>query len=227
MGKNVTKEITVRKLGHVFCFYVMDSGKVEYSIDNGAAFAVKEIADGKVRFVTKQEIVVKGELVEIGSLSLSDADFASLKGAQEATLRKMQKQAARKLDGDHAKKDKERKEALRRVDSWKHKVSTYKDKAGNKQKYCIHNFRIGDNKYRFTERDIPGSGVIINPDYKVSREMPDVGGVPKRYGELIFWDYFFEGEDWRRVRVLTNNELICLDIIQKYGFFSGTGDPEE
>lgn len=112
-----------------------------------------------------------------------------------------------------------RKTAIKRVDEWKRSIRSYREKDKKGQKYCVHTFRIGNNKYRFVERQIAGKGVVINPDYKILDDMTRVGGVPKQYGELMFWDYYFEDKGWQRVRVLTYNEGICLDIIQHFGFF--------
>lgn len=215
--RECVKEISVKKNGHFFNLFVTESGRVEYQIDNGEIFTAKQLKDGRVWFIKKQEIIIKDELVEIDGLDLSEDDFSVLKTAQDAILEEKQKQSMRKMDN-------ERKEALRHIDSWKRKIRTYKDKNKQKQKYCIHDFRIGNDKYRFIEREIPSVGIVINPDYKISEKMDEKGGVPKKYGELIFWDYLFEGEGWKRVRVLSNNELICLDIIQKYGFFA---NPQE
>lgn len=112
--------------------------------------------------------------------------------------------------------------SLGQVDSWKKKVYSYKGSDKKKQKYCLHTIRIGNSQYNFVERMVPGYGVVINPDYKVSDDLPNVGGVVKQHGELLFWDYFFEGSGWQRVRPLTNNELICLDFIQEHGYFTSS-----
>lgn len=216
MDTNVVKELSVKKHGHIFTVTVLDSGRIECCIDNGGSFSVKQLKDGAVYFINGQELVVRGELMEINSLVLDEVDFVELKEAQDAVLLKKQEESMRAAK-ELRKVDE--KDVLSCVDEWKHKVCTYKDKNNVKQKYCVHSFRIGNNKYRFLERDIAGAGVIINPDYKVSDELPDVGGVPKQYGELMFWDYCFE-DGWRRVRALSYNELICLEVVRKYGYFT-------
>ena len=209
MAKNIIKEVSVRKDGHSFTFLVRDDGKIDYHIDNGKVYTAKDLKDGKIYFTKKQELVVKGELVEIGKLDLNEEDFAELKKAQDSVF-----------EAKNGLSLEEHNDAFYRVDEWKKKVCYYKDKNNKKQVYCVHNFRIGNDKYRFLERKFPNIGVVINPDYKISNEMPDVGGVPKQYGELMFWDYFFEGEGWKKIRVLTNNELTCVDIIKKSGYFA-------
>lgn len=209
MAKNIVKEVSLRKDGHNYVFFVKDNGKLEYRIDNGKVFSAKELKDGKIFFVKKQELVIKGELEEISELELSEEVFAELKGAQDAVF-----------EAENGLSKEEQKETFLRVDSWDKKVCRYKDKNKVKQVYCVHDFRIGNDKYRFLERKIAGVGIVVNPDYKILPDLPDVGGIPKQYGELMFWDYYFEDKGWERVRVLTNNELICLDIIQKHGYFS-------
>lgn len=214
MAKSVIKEVSVRKDGHSFVFFVKDDGKIDYRIDNGKTSTAKELKDGKIYFIKKQELVIKGELTEIGELELSEDVFAELTDAVDAAF-----------EAKSGLTINEQKEAFQRVDFWKKKVSYYKNKNNEKQPYCIHDFRIGNDKYRFLERKFSDVGIVINPDYKVSNEMPDVGGVPKQYGELMFWDYFFEDKGWQKIRTLTNNELICLDVIKKYGYFA-TGQDE-
>lgn len=223
------KEIAVTKHGHIFKFAVLDSGKIECSIDNGKTFAVKELKDGKVSFAKKQEIVLYDDQMEIDNVKLNDEDFLALKEAQEATMSRREEKSAAKTPKKasvpkKANSSTNAREAAQKVDAWKRKRSTVKGNNGRKQEYFIHDFRIGDNKYRFLEREIPGVGVVINPDYKISEEMPDVGAIPKQYGELMFWNYYFEGEGWKRVRQLTNNELICLKIIQQHGAYAGQKD---
>lgn len=212
MKQNI-KEISVREYGHTFTLAIVDSGKVEYRIDNGETFTAKKLKDGKVYFVKKQEIVAKDELLTIDGLDLSESDFAILKEAQDAILAKKQEQFLRKFTD-------EPKEVSQRVDSWKRKIIICKDENKVKQKCYLHTFRIGNNKYKFVERSIPGVGVVVNPDYKVSEDVPFVGGIAKQHGELIFWEYLYPDKGWERVRTLTNNEIICLDIIRKYGFYA-------
>lgn len=212
MGKYI-KEVTVRDKGHKFSLYLGTSGIVDCSIDNGAVFSAKELSDGKVVFFKPQEIAVKGELIKIDCLELDESLYGEWKSDLDLILsKKNEEQFLTFSDG--------KKEALLYVDRWDRKVRGYKDKDKVRRKMCIHTFRIGNDIYTFVERSFPDKGIVINPDYRISESVPDIGGVPKQYGELLFWDYFFEGEGWKRVRVLSNNEQICVSVIQKYGYFS-------
>lgn len=217
MGKKIVKELTIRKHGHIFDFSLLDNGRIEYQIDKGKVFTVKELSEGKVYFVKKQELAIKNELVEIDSIELNADDYTSLKEAYDDLMREKQLKSTKVSNSTD--------NSLSRVDFWKKKIYTGKNEKKEKYKYCVHDFRIGNDKYRFVERNIPDIGIVINPDYKISDDVPHIGGVPKQYGELMFWDYFFEDKGWQRIRTLSNNELICLDIIQKNGYFS-LGQPE-
>lgn len=116
-----------------------------------------------------------------------------------------------------------KKEVLKRVDKWSKKIKTVK-KDGEKQKYAVHTFSIGANQYKFFERQIPGIGIVVNPNYKITPEIPAAGGIPFKSGDLIFWKYHFgEERGWEVVRQLTNNEKTCLEVICQYGHFS-SGD---
>jgi len=110
------------------------------------------------------------------------------------------------------------KELIRRVDKWKKKVKRYKVD-GEKKEYAVHEFKIGAQSYKFHERRIASpvskDGVLINPAYKVSKELT-VGAVPVRKGELTFWRYKYE-DGWKNVRPLTLNEMICVEIIRTSG----------
>ena len=249
------KKITIHKLGHNFDFSVQEDGEIVCSID-GKIVAVDALVDGGLKFAEKQRIKVNGTLVGIGGLSLSDEELTTLKEAREAAIAYPEEEKEERQDNESTaasiaepegeefvKKSQvtendvdeeywqklweEREVAKNRVDEWKRTVRSYREKAKKGQKYCVHTFRIGNNKYRFVERQIPGTGIVVNPDYKILDDMPRVGGVPKKYGELMFWDYLFEDKGWQRVRVLTHNEEVCLDIIQNYGFFTFPEDKEK
>lgn len=207
------KEVTVRDNGHKFFLYMATSGRIDCRIDNGDLFSVKDLEDGGVSFHKPQEITVKGEFVKIDSLKLDDALYAEWREALDLIIsKKNEKQFLTFADA--------KKEGLHYVDRWDRKVRSYKGKDKVRHKMCIHTFRIGNDTYTFVERSFPDKGVIINPDYLISEDVPSVGGIPKQYGELLFWDYYFEGEGWKRVRVLSNNEQICLSVIQRYGYFA-------
>lgn len=203
-------EVTVRKYGQPFTFVVLDNGRVEYRIGNGKWFSVKSLENGKAIFVKKQEVVYKSELITIDALELDEDDFTDLYNEQRRIFDEKEKKNVRNkpvLD-----------DVLQKVDKWNRKVKILKD--GKKTPVCFHDFRIGNDRYRFVERFVEGRGLIVNPDYLISAELPTVGGVPKQYGELMFWDYLFPDEGWKRVRTLSFNEQICFEIIKKYGYFA-------
>ena len=205
-------EITVKEYGQPFTFAVIDSGRVEYRIGNGKWFTAKSLENGKVFFIKKQEIIYKSELLVIDSLELNEEDFAKLYKEQKRILDEKAKKSVRRkpvLD-----------DALQKVDKWNRKVQQIKDNNDTKTTVCVHDFRIGNDKYRFVERFVEGKGLIVNPDYFIAEGLPNVGGVPKQYGELMFWDYHFPDTGWQRVRTMTFNEQICLEIIKKYGYFA-------
>ena len=205
-------EITVKKYGQLFTFAVLDNGRVEYRIGNGKWFTAKTLENGTVYFIKKQEIVFKSELLTLDSLELDEEDYSKLAREYNRILDEKAKKTVRQkpvLD-----------DALQKVDKWNRRVRLVKDNNNQKITVCVHDFRIGNDKYRFVERFVDGRGLIINPDYQISNEVPNVGGVPKQYGELMFWDYHFPDTGWKRVRTMTFNEQICLEIIKKYGYFA-------
>lgn len=204
MNKELNK-ISVNKYNHIFYVQVLKSGKVQCSIDNGEAFPVEKLNNNKIFFSDKHEVIFENKPFTLDELELEEKDFNAL----EQAVKKEKEYAAQK---------KEREEDMRFVTSWKKKLVS-----SNKQeeKYCVHEICIGDSRYQFVERMIPGKGIVINPDYKVSDTVPFVGGIPKKHGELIYWDYLFEDKGWQKVRELSYNEYICLNLIKKYGCFSG------
>ena len=207
------KELSVKKYGHRFTLYLTASGRIDYRVDNGDLFTAKSLENGFLSFIKKQEIVVKGEIRVLDGLELNGVDYDELKSIQTSIFTKQEERSL--LSFADVKKD-----ALHLVDKWEHKVRSYKGKDNVKRKLCIHSFRIGNDSYVFVERCLPNVGVVINPDYLIQEELPTVGGVPKQYGELMFWDYLFEDRGWDRVRVLSNNELICLSIVEQFGYFA-------
>ncbi len=209
-------ELTIRKYGQSFTFAVLDNGRVEYRIGNGKWFSVKSLENGKAVFVKKQEIVYKAELLTIDSLELDEEDFSTLYNEQRRILDEKEKKNVRHKPVSD--------DVLQKVDKWVRKVKVLKD--GKKTPVCIHDFSIGNDKYRFVERYIEGRGLIVNPDYLISEGLPTVGGIPKQYGELMFWDYLFDNQ-WKRVRTMTFNEQICYEIIKKYGYFAMKAKDEE
>lgn len=111
---------------------------------------------------------------------------------------------------------------VKRVDRWKKRIRHYrKEHKGEKIPYAIHDFTIGAQTYRFYERRIDSlvswDGIVINPAYKVDKQLPGMGAVPIQRGELTFWLYHTNEQGWGIVRELTLNEMICIEIIHSYG----------
>lgn len=203
---------------HRFNVWLTESGRIEYTIDGGEVFHAKKLENRKLIFIKPQEVIKKNELFTIHYVEVPEAIYAELAQAQANILvGKEEKNLAHGFGAD--------KITASKVDSWKKKLYKTKDNKTNKKTvYCVHDFQIGNNKYRFVERKIEGVGIVINPDYKISEELPNVGGVPKQYGELMFWDYFFQDTGWKRVREMTYNEVICYTLIKKYGHFVSVPD---
>lgn len=207
-------ECVVRKNSHDFSVCVTDKGNVVYRVDGGEERHAK-LKDGKLCFISVQEVVVRGELQEWREMELPEEEFAVLKDAQERVLAAIvEEKTMERL----AREDKST--ILKRVDRWKKRIRHYR-KNKTRLSYAIHDFTIGAQSYRFYERrmDSPVSwdGIIINPAYKVNRTLPGTGAVPVQKGELTFWYYHDEEQGWYNVRELTLNEMICIEIIHSYG----------
>lgn len=207
-------ECVVRKNSHDFSVCVTDKGNVVYRVDGGEERHAK-LKDGKLCFISVQEVVVRGELQEWREMELPEEEFAVLKDAQERVLAAIvEEKTMERL----AREDKST--ILKRVDRWKKRICHYR-KNKTRLSYAIHDFTIGAQSYRFYERrmDSPVSwdGIIINPAYKVNRTLPGTGAVPVQKGELTFWYYHDEEQGWYNVRELTLNEMICIEIIHSYG----------
>lgn len=210
----IVAECVVRKNSHDFSVCVTDKGNVVYRVDGGEERHAK-LKDGKLCFISVQEVVVRGELQEWREMELPEEEFAVLKDAQERVLAAIvEEKTMERL----AREDKST--ILKRVDRWKKRIRHYR-KNKTRLSYAIHDFTIGAQSYRFYERrmDSPVSwdGIIINPAYKVNRTLPGTGAVPVQKGELTFWYYHDEEQGWYNVRELTLNEMICIEIIHSYG----------
>lgn len=208
-------EVDVKKFGHHILVGVdEETGAVEFSIDGMETAAAKELADGKVFFFSDRELVVKDTIQIIRELELNAADFHLLKSARERVLsdRAAAKSEAKKAAGDYR----------RQIQRWTQKVKTRRLDDKSKQKYCVHDITIGADRYSFLEHIVPGAedAVIINPNYRLEKDMPGIGGKVARYGELIVWEYWEEDKGWYVVRELTFNEKICVTLIYDYGYFS-------
>lgn len=210
----IVAECVVRKNSHDFSVCVTDKGNVVYRVDGGEERHAK-LKDGKLCFISVQEVVVRGELQEWREMELPEEEFAVLKDAQERVLAAIvEEKTMERL----AREDKST--ILKRVDRWKKRIRHYR-KNKTRLSYAIHDFTIGAQSYRFYERrmDSPVSwdGIVINPAYKVNRTLPGTGAVPVQKGELTFWYYHDEEQGWYNVRELTLNEMICIEIIHSYG----------
>ena len=208
-------DVTVRKNSHDFRIFLTDRGKLLFSVDGGDIRHAKNLSDGHINFIGTVEIVVRGELLEMKSLELPADTYEILASSQEQIRRSIDEE---QLLGRLKCEDKS--SILKRVDRWKKRVCHYR-KNGKNSNYAIHDFTIGAQTYRFFERRVESEmswdGVLINPDYKVDRDLPGTGAVPAQRGELTFWLYYTKGERWKTIRELTLNELICVEIIRSYG----------
>lgn len=207
-------ECVIRKNSHDFSVCVTDKGNVVYRVDGGEERHAK-LKDGKLCFISVQEVVVRGELQEWREMELPEEEFAVLKDAQERVLAAIvEEKTMERL----AREDKST--ILKRVDRWKKRIRHYR-KNKTRLSYAIHDFTIGAQSYRFYERrmvsPVSWDGIIINPAYKVNRTLPGTGAVPVQKGELTFWYYHDEEQGWYNVRELTLNEMICIEIIHSYG----------
>lgn len=210
-------ETTVRKNAHNFSIFVTDRGDLTFRMDGGDEKHAKELKDGKILFIGTQEVVVKSEIQEWKDMELPEADFLLLAGAQERV-----KSALTEERTMERLKREEKNDILKRIDKWKKRVRHYrKEHKGKKIPYAIHDFIIGAQTYRFYERRIDSKvsweGVVINPAYKVDKQLPGIGAVPMRRGELTFWLYHTDEQGWNIIRELTLNEMICVEIIHSYG----------
>lgn len=210
----IVAECVVRKNSHDFSVCVTDKGNVVYRVDGGEERHAK-LKDGKLCFISVQEVVVRGELQEWREMELPEEEFAVLKDAQERVLAAIvEEKTMERL----AREDKST--ILKRVDRWKKRIRHYR-KNKTRLSYAIHDFTIGAQSYRFYERrmvsPVSWDGIIINPAYKVNRTLPGTGAVPVQKGELTFWYYHDEEQGWYNVRELTLNEMICIEIIHSYG----------
>lgn len=219
----VIQQFSFDKRGHMFDVFVLDSGKMEGSIDaSGKKFAIRELKNDTVYFVKKQPVVVDDAIVELDGIKLTEEEIASVQAAVESVKDRRNKKP---LLGKSVRRtpritaSSARQMAFNGVDSWKQKIEKKKCDVGFEE-YCVHDFQIGNNKYRMIERNIAGLGIIVNPDYKISDEMPNVGGVARRSGDLVFWYYHFSETEWTQIRELTKNEVICFEIIMEQGCFA-------
>lgn len=212
-------ETIVRKNAHNFSIFVTDKGDLTFQMDDGEEKHARALKDGKLLFIGTLEVVANGEIQEWKDMDLPEADFILLAEAQQRVrdaLDEEQTMERLKREGE------DKSNMLKRIDKWKKRVKWYrKERKGKKIFYAIHEFTIGAQSYRFYERrmdnPIAWDGIIINPIYKVDRELDGTGAVPVQKGELTFWYYYDNVQGWFNVRELTLNEMICVGIIHSYG----------
>ena len=85
-----------------------------------------------------------------------------------------------------------------------------------------HRFQIHGIVLTFTERNIFDFGVTINPNYAVQEGMVKDSLALMKDG-VLQWHTFEPEKGWFPVRPLSDEELICYDLIAKYGKYSRSG----
>lgn len=210
-------EVTIRKNAHNFTVMVTDKGTLVYTMDDNEPKHARALKDGKLYFIGTQEVVVRGELQTWESMEIPEADYVMLAETQDQIKKAMdEEQTMARL------KREDKGDIVKRVDRWKKRIRRYrKERKGEKYPYAIHDFTIGAQTYRFYERRIDSAvswdGIVINPAYKVDKQLPGTGAIPVQRGELTFWLYYTNEQGWGIVRELSLNEMICIEIIHSYG----------
>ena len=210
-------EVTIRKNAHNFTVMVTDKGTLVYTMDDNEPKRARALKDGKLYFIGTQEVVVRGELQTWESMEIPEADYVMLAETQDQIKKAMdEEQTMARL------KREDKGDIVKRVDRWKKRIRRYrKERKGEKYPYAIHDFTIGAQTYRFYERRIDSAvswdGIVINPAYKVDKQLPGTGAIPVQRGELTFWLYYTNEQGWGIVRELSLNEMICIEIIHSYG----------
>ena len=226
--------ISVKMGNHKFRFYLVPSnGAIEFTVDGEEKRnKVKEIKDNKIIFKETIELFIDNDMMFLDNVSVSDEDFAILKSEQNVINARIRKEKDKVKDWSLDKKTKH--ELMRMIDNHTKKVKRrkiVKDGVKQKEKYVIHNFRIGSENIRYIERCINGK-VIINPDYKVRPDFERAGGIATKEGELLVWKYYYEKDEpssfdssrkkgfWETAREMRYSEKICFEIVSRYGEFS-------
>jgi hypothetical protein len=223
--------ITVKRSTHHFRFFVDQNGTVTYSLDGeGIKTGVKEVSDGKVCFKETVELFTNNDVEYLSGLTLSELDFATLKGKQNEMMAAFREKndTVKEWSLDH----KDKKELLAMVDKWQKRTATRtrgSSPQASKEKYGIHTFTVGNEKIRMIERYIDGK-TLVNPDYKIFPDYPKAGGIGAKEGELMVWKYYYEKDEpseidatkkkgfWEIAREMRYTERICFEIISRYGY---------
>jgi len=134
-----------------------------------------------------------------------------------AELRKKKEEKKRLAKERKEKENREREELVSKVDSWDIEDEYIEDEDG-KTKMYTHIFVINGHSLRFSERNVFDFGRVINPMYSVEEGLEE-GGL--RSGDD--WQTFDTKKGWHKVRELTEEEKICMDIVTRYGGFAKAG----
>lgn len=102
---------------------------------------------------------------------------------------------------------------------WDTKETTEIDEGGKTLSYR-HTIFIENEKYEFCERNIFDFGRVINPEYKISENSEEEGGLIKKRDNKYFWMDFEAKNGWNEVRELSVNELRAYKIVEKYGMYA-------
>lgn len=197
------KGVLFEKKGHSFYVFFDEDNQMRCQINDGPSLPVCCSTGGVLYLFSDVTLEIDDQTISVGGVQLDDAD--------QLRLMAMRVEREEQLKAD-------KKKLLKRVDKWKKKVKTQKSTHG-RNKYAFHEFIVGANRYRYFERCMDDGRVIINPDYKVTPEMESEGGIAVKSGDLVFWSYHFDGQGWKRIRELNKNEVLCLEIIEKFGLF--------
>ena len=175
-----------------------------------------------------------GELEGVSSLVwfLSNEEWdnymtVQLKHEKELEEKRKKEQAeeeARKKqkEQEELKREKEKQELLKKVSSWDIDSEDIQDEGGWTKCYT-HTFVIDGQMLQFSERNVFDFGRVINPSYSVIERAEKGGITSKRNDGTLMWKIYIEKEGWCEVRPLNKQELICMEIIRKYGKYVNTG----
>ncbi len=119
------------------------------------------------------------------------------------------------------KREKEKQELLKKVSSWNIDSDDIQDEGGWTKCYT-HTFIIDEQTLQFSERNVFDFGRVINPSYSVIEGAEEGGIVSKKNDGTLVWEIYSEKEGWCEVRPLNKQELICMEIIRKYGKYANS-----
>lgn len=108
-----------------------------------------------------------------------------------------------------------------KIDSWDITSKDIEDEGGWTKQY-FHKFRINGEIIILSERNVFDFGVCINPEYSIENGR-EKGGLSTFENETLYWQDWEDSKGWITVRPLTENELICHELVAFYGKFSKAG----